>query len=175
MSGLLPISPSPSPNQNHSPSTPIQGKPQRWENLSPALGHQTIGQVPTAPTRIPTRDEFHSKALPPQAHLLSTRLSRAPIGAIMAPCYKWGWVPRDTSCAQAHAASKKPSWGQKHKYQGCTAAADRSGIRGCQALDSLVRPSSHAAPFKECWVFQQGSSLNFSLEACHWRLQPAAG
>ena len=74
MSGLLPILPSPSPNPRCSPSIPIQGKPQRWENLSPALGHQTIGQVPTAPKRIPTRDQFHYKALPPTS---SSRLHKA--------------------------------------------------------------------------------------------------
>lgn len=63
----------------------------------------------------------------------------------------------------------------KRKYQGPTAAANRGGTRRHQALGSRMRPSARAAPFKERWAFLQGSSLNFSLEACHRSLQPAAG
>lgn len=115
MSGLLPISPSPRPKQNHSPSTPIHGKPQRWENLSPALGHQTTGQVPTAPTRIPTRDRFHSKALPTSLSPLY-KVKQSPDWCCYGPILQVGmWcpetqvVPKLTQPARSQAGGRNTS------------------------------------------------------------------
>lgn len=101
--------PKPQSINPHPGETPEVGKPQ------PALGHQTTGQVPTAPTRIPTRDRFHSKALPTSLSPLH-KVKQSPDWRCYGPVLQVGmWcpetqvVPKLTQPAKSQAGGRKTS------------------------------------------------------------------